>query len=709
MGFLERSRSLRRKDSAVPLQKKEQSSPSTRVTRDVVTPSNPQDAGRPSTTGQAGTSKQLVQRDSSRPRTASRVTDKEQQRQPPMPYHTFKFPTPSDSPRASASSHSRSLTLNDNGSSSALHSATARKAPGYKRSFTSPAHVPQASIYHGTVKLSTKELPALEPSPPLPPTPKQPILHKAKSSTWRSFFSRKQSKTPTPATPAFDASELPSLSGKGVPALAAERGVEHQHAPPAPPKNAHVRGQSRGMTRQAIRAELDKAQFIKDASSPAPRSAGPSIQHGLRPSAGRSVTEGSMVVSGQYLDAASRCVSAASRTSRSTREDGGPSTPRLEISIPNMELDRYSVMFEKLLKPKQSLAERRKTAIQGLSLPGEAVESDKVRRWAIFEHEKQSMLTAIQLSASLDTPGRPQRRATSPNLQCPTPLTADFQESSSQIATPVAMQRVSAVAPRILRRSHTAPPGAMNAPLAEPYIKDVQQQQAGDNTYSACSTHNSPMWSEASLPATPDTTSDDTEMVGSPLGYDDDDEKAEIVVCEAKPIKPTLRITTTRTPTTETAPPIPPKAPGRSYSSELLGQHERRIQHPPRTSSLDSCHGDAAHSPQPPGQGQSKSHPNPLQMHRVRQPVQISMARQVSVRRPSGTHRESSSSKQQVPTIVAPTAVFSKQPLRPRVVEVRNRKSTIVVFEDASSSASVSRESLVPMPTPRESLMPGHE
>lgn len=397
MGFLERSRSLRRKDSAVPLRIKTEQSPATRIavkeTNTPVrntpvrsTPATPRDGTRPSTTGKTASGAQK-DKEAGRPRTAGRASEREQQ--PPMPeYHSFKFPNSQESPRASAS-HSRNLTLHTNGSMQALDSP--RKAPEYKRSFTTPMHVPQASIHKGTVKLSSKDLPKLEPMP-APAQKKQPTLHKSKSSTWRSLFQRKQSKPPIPD---FDPNEFVSQSPakQNVPALPALPALpapsskvqsKKQMALPAPPPKitGHVRTESRGMARQTMRAELDKASFDKNSGPTISKTPAGSRRVSLkqeRPQISRSTTEASLAVSEQYFDA----ISNASGSPRSAVERG----PRLEISIPTVELERYSVMFEKLLKPKQSLLERRKTAIQGLSLPGEGPEAGRVRhRCCILEN-----------------------------------------------------------------------------------------------------------------------------------------------------------------------------------------------------------------------------------------------------------------------------------------------------------------------------------
>lgn len=330
------------------------------------------------------------------------------------------------------------------------------------------------------------------------------------------------------------------------------------------------------------------------------------------------------------------------------------------------------------------------------------------------------------------------------------------------MATPVAMQRVSGV-PWVLQRSKTAPPGSVSPARVQFQKKPMATRKASeqsstiDNTSSACSTTHSVVWSERSVPQTPDTESEtdtfvslerdngnDDKKKGEEEDDDDEDEEddddddgeeAEIVSYDMKQLMPKLRepawdmvsrthvsatsstattaATKTKTMSTITtaaaAPPIPPKAPGRSRDvskgSSREASSDRSDVHPPRTSSLETRASEGDRKPNP--------HPNPLQMHKVRRPIQISVAREVSVRRPpgggAGGHNANSSPASGAaatvrpmpkyqPDAVAhhPAPVFSKQPLRPKVVEVRNRKSTLVVLD--GSSPATSRESL-PLPT----------
>ncbi|KAL1303364.1 hypothetical protein AAFC00_006761 [Neodothiora populina] len=810
MGFLERSRSLRRKDSATPLKKRDNSpsnksavqSSQQRATRDrsaTVAAAAARDALRPSSTGRSLNQKEP--KEDTRPRTAGRVSERENARQPPVPnmttdYHSFKFPSAAASPRVSTS-QVRNLTLNPNGSAAALAVEPQGKAPVYKRSFTTP--VPQATVQGGSVKMTTKDLPKLEATPAPTGTSKRPTLHKSRSSTWKSFFSRKQSKPPVPD---FDAADVPPIptkesrndsplkgpSPKGTPAVSPKDSSASSALPASMDQNTksaqkadkkHSRQESRGLARQTMRADLDKAQFEKYSQTSGSKSSESRLA-ALRPDMLRGKTETSIASpasSETYFDALSR----RAASNPGTPMGMPPHTPRLEVSIPTVEMERYSVMFEKLLKPRQTILERRKTNVpQGLQLPADAGASNE------------------GLRPSLDTAGVPKRRATSPNIIAPTPLTAEFLESSSQMATPVAIHRVSGV-PRVqLRRSHTAPPGALSPSSAEQSLqpsKMRQQQQAAlDNTASSvyCSTSGgSPMWSETSdVPATPDTTTetdtfmslDDDEEEDD--DYDDDGEEPEIVTYDTKSLRPTFKEptwdmitpqstqnTTSKQPTTTRSsspppPPIPLKAPGRSVSREASQERIQQLQQqesqfPPRSSSLGSLEARSAiarsaEGPSPrreavkrastlppiqtqiqtqaqaagPQSAHSQSarepHPRPLQSHAVNtgRPVQTGIARTVSVRRPTtviaaaaraGAGPRSAnalSSAHHSSTLVQPVSMYSKQPLRPQLVEVRNRKSTIVVLEGSSSiisggsssssksasavsSAAASKESLV--------------
>ncbi|GAB7349892.1 hypothetical protein MBLNU459_g0584t1 [Dothideomycetes sp. NU459] len=684
MGFLERSRSLRRQEKDT----RKRSATVSAAQREPKAPT-PENVSRGEPNG-ALLSRGFGTQKGARPRTAGRERADDEALPPPPSMeilsgeHTFRFPSPS--PRQSSSS----MTYHRNSSTIGIALGSPRQIPGYQRSFTSPA-VPQASVENGVIKISAK-LTGIEHSiasstPKDDKEPRRPTLHKSKSSTWKSFFQRKPAR---PAMPdSFGSSELPPVPVQDKAASAdGKKSVVRSDTKKASQPSSHIRGESRGDVRRNLRAELDKAHFEQSTSSPvAPKVAQSKFSAQARPSPARSNTANSES-SEEFFDAVSRKGSDGGLSlSQSPKQP--PSMPRLDISIPDVEMERYSVMFEKLLKPHQSIMERRHTHIKKLQLPEES---------------------AGRLTPALETPGRMQRRATSPNLAVHTPLTAEALESSSQMATPVPIYRASG-GPRLLQRSQTAPPGAVSPGRAR-----FEQQQRTANTSTAGS-ENSPLWSETSLPPTPTTASDAETFISLDYG-DEDDEDVEIVTYHhAKPMIPHFKdvawdMTTRAPPVPVAPPPIPPKAasrgnsPPRTDTSALanaapqpaarqhplqqhpLQQHPLQ-QHPmpyrpPRTSSLGNEEHKARQQQQ-----QQQQQQQAAQAHR---PIQISVARQVSVvRRPSAASLAQVQAQQQQQQQQArsfspksqPAPVFSKQPLKPKVVEVRNRKSTVVVLDSA--------------------------
>lgn len=362
MGFLETSRSLRRQD-------KDSRKRSATVS-----------AAQPNMTdlearGRGGPTVPKYSRDSSmqpnsRPRTAGRVLGTNEALPPPPSIdilsgeHAFRFPTPS--PRQSSSS----MTFHRSSTTIGIALGSPRQIPGYKRSLTTPI-VPQATVENGLIKISAKLSGVEDPSPTLSDPKgekqsKQPTLHKSKSSTWKSFFQRKQ---PRPAMPeSFDRNELPPFPGHNKPMssepkqLSARKDAQQAEAPAS-----HGRGESRGDFRRHMRAELDKAHFSKSLPSPAVSKVAQSKFSTLvRPAPSRNATATSEL-SQEYFDAVSQ-IDSSSVSSSNPSPNQAPSMPRLDISIPDVGMERYSVMFEKLLKPQQSIMERRQTYIKKLQL-----------------------------------------------------------------------------------------------------------------------------------------------------------------------------------------------------------------------------------------------------------------------------------------------------------------------------------------------------
>jgi len=243
------------------------------------------------------------------------------------------------------------LTLHANHSTPGVVSEGPRNP---KRSMTTPIE-PLPTVIKKEEKPVETIAPLKTEAPSAAPR-KEPHLRKSKSGTWRSFFSRKQSKPPLPDFNPADVAQppaLPKISSKSsVPAIPAKDGKRLDRNSISVDK---TRGMQNGPRAQSTKSigdtsalpQLKAANF--SALQPPPRSTARS------PSAESAMS--------QYFDA-------SSHTSGSL-----PVTPleelgqrRLNVNIPAVEMERYSVMFEKLLKPQTSLMDRRQTMVRQLNL-----------------------------------------------------------------------------------------------------------------------------------------------------------------------------------------------------------------------------------------------------------------------------------------------------------------------------------------------------
>ncbi|KAI5265287.1 hypothetical protein E4T47_08581 [Aureobasidium subglaciale] len=650
MGFLERSRSLRRKETPFMRQKQNETS-SVQQSKDVEVEKDVQRVIRSAHSNKNSTWKESQTSGSSRPPTSSRAHTQEAYPEMPPPTSTRNFPDPSSfklpggpprrmSMTPSPRTTTNKLTLHANHSTPGIAYESPRN---FKRSMTTP--ISPLLMAAKKEDKTTEAVPQAKNETVSSAPRKEPHLRKSKSGTWRSFFSRKQSKPPLPDFNPADIAPPPAL-----PKALSKKSASSKDALPTPPlkdgkkldRNSISVDKTRGMQSQTS----TRAQFTKSMGDP---SALPQLKLAnlsvLEPSS-RSIARSPSAESAisQYFDAASY----NSGPSLPVTPLEAPTQRRLNVNIPAVEMERYSVMFEKLLKPQTSLMERRQTMVKQLDLP-----------------DQPSGRLAPKSPAL-------QRRATSPNLSCRTPITAEMIGGESQVATPVPICRT-ADAPRLLR-SQTAPSGA---PMASRHGYEQQNQAPSTtNNSSACST-SSRMWSDASQPQTP--TSDTESFISFDVNDDDDDSGDEddhddtaiyihdAVAMQATPLfkDPHWRNDTP----VMSAPPIPPKALGRrsppAYEPE---QKETMIArpHPPRTSSLDD---NAA---------KRKTMIGP----------QIGIARKISVvrRGTPGGLTVPSPAKARSPAALDPTTpmpVFSKQPLRPKLVDVRNRKSTLVILDEA--------------------------
>jgi len=156
-------------------------------------------------------------------------------------------------------------------------------------------------------------------------------------------------------------------------------------------------------------------------------------------------------------------------------------SPILDITIPESQMERYSVMFEKVLPPQPTLLERRRVSIARLQPLGENPAKVSSTVGDTTYYIDANMHEANQATES----GNLQRRATSPTK--PTANTSPDESPESYPRTHIISaqndDRVQVARPMKFVRSVTAPVVSLSAP------------RRTDLT--------SPAWSEPSLPPTP--------------------------------------------------------------------------------------------------------------------------------------------------------------------------------------------------------------
>jgi hypothetical protein len=175
----------------------------------------------------------------------------------------------------------------------------------------------------------------------------------------------------------------------------------------------------------------------------------------------------------------------------SAGDSSGPRrTPRLDVNIPDSGMDRYSVMFEKLLEPKVSLIERRKSKRLNNKDSGSPVGGQE------NSGAKKSGL---------------QRSMTSPSLNREPSLTIHIANSNranraSMVPHPV-KARVVSIRPHPPRRSMTAPSND-TPPISVPFESKTPNTALAAPLPASTTTASSPrcsIMSENSLPPTPNT------------------------------------------------------------------------------------------------------------------------------------------------------------------------------------------------------------
>ncbi|KAK4542622.1 hypothetical protein LTR36_006671 [Oleoguttula mirabilis] len=527
---------------------------------------------------------------------------------------TFNFPTPS--PRlppknATFQAAPSPLGAGEGAAIGLAIGSPSHVAPNWGRSFTSIQPPTNTDRLPPPVRAHTTQAahPGLMESPA-----KAPELRKKKSS-WKilgGLFHRHSPKPEIPE-PFYKVHMEPESK-----ALQARPLIETPSPSPGPLQSPgsisshHARTPSvtRGMARFEARAEADRASFMPNIESkifrtPADQRVGtlpaPKPLGSIRDSEDMFTT-----LQGDRKDS-------PMSTSGITVPGAVPRTPRLDLDFPSGEMERYSVMFEKLLEPRQSILERRQSKLKRLNSKTnkEAVTSTVPSLPHISQPTSERRLPSLpQLTMRPPQSFVPQRSMTSPHLtKVPALNITVAKKDGTSVEEPVtAIHR-----PRPIQRSKTAPTGA-TSPAAPNFSRPKPPTFASSDSDVSPS---SPLYGEDSLPPTPTTMTTVTDC--------------ESMVAVSRGLMPLKgRHTDDSEPSWDM---LTSKAT--NWSTDGLTREPY-----PRVSS-----------------------PEELERHMV----QVSVARQVSVSR-ARRHVQK--------------AVDSKQPLKPRVVELsKNRKSTFVVIE----------------------------
>ena len=535
----------------------------------------------------------------SRPRTAtgiSRTTERSFELDMPPPMmefkagdETFAFPTPS--PRLPPKSATFQPSPPVPSKSSSLQIGVALGSPGHPpmpswgRSFT----VDQTS----TVSTRMAVQPPSRAPPAIPERTQSDDAFelRKKTSSWKTLggmFSRGRKSHKKTDEPFYSLKVAPhpdQPSGYLVAPGATERRFSPARSPLSRstpsfegPRHLHQlkpMPMTRGMARLEARAEATLASFNPNEKSKKMRTPSVIQKQGFSPMF-RALNEYRDSEDMFRAPAAERNDSPLSMNEK-VDDKRTPSTPRLDLDLPDPKFERYSVMFEKLLDdPKPSLLERRQSKLhrKSLKILGTVSSADE-----------------DALPSAHDANTMPQRSITSPQIK-----------KALSIRVGTAIHR-----PRPIQRSNTAPPSAQS-PLAQTFSR----AKAALRTLSP----RSPSFQEA-LPTTPLTTAtfSDTEsvaVINNNLG------QVQRKLDQAEPAWDMITSEPTK------------------LSPEKASNPYRRVKTP---EDLE------------------------------RNIVQVSVARQVSVSRARRQVQQS---------------VTSKQPLRPRVVELtkdKDRKSTVVLIE----------------------------
>ncbi|TKX19134.1 hypothetical protein C1H76_8668 [Elsinoe australis] len=699
MGFLSRSKSLRRQQSTLNTsrsdrseeerfykQRQEQrSAVNVNVTqefdvrsarldpRHIKDPPRPGTANRPTTAnGKSQRSNPLPTPDkgpSYRPDTPTKVQTIEIQADSLI----YRFPTPSPGTPRGSVSHTSHASHTSSDATIGIALGSPRLPPQHIPN--SPRALPEAPRASPLRTFSEPARTPLTATPITPTVPEPTKLRKSKSRSFKNMFSSKSNKpdTFTPPVPpshwqtSINASRddiSRSVSSNATSTTTSQTSNASNSTKASTVSNTsssrpvHSRNDSthaRAFARQQVRADLDKAHFEASkaqaaSQSKTPKPTGnmqifPTVQT-LPPVKRSNYTEIRIPSLNQdALDKMHHGPGPGSGLSQSA------SSSFLNVYIPKSEMERYSVMFEKLLKPSQSLAERRGT-LKRLRPLGEE--------------------TSLSPDAAEATnPPTPRRRATSPSMPCrPSPTLKPAPAASTPGSNPSpgreliekSIQETNKshmeAANRLLQiqRAKTVPVVPAAKPAAASPPRETETSPA------------SPLWSEASLPVTPDSSVAQTFFS---VEDEDDEEGGDWVVTRAAVARqgvPDVYVSPSPKEEEERNGPkrmdsLDPQDPqdgaqggeGRSPPRHGGNREEGRREERQRADSGREVR-------------EAKTGPTQVQQIQQVQYGQVGIARTVSFSRAKNAGR---------------TPVAVKQPLRPRVVDVDARRSTVGCIEGA--------------------------
>ncbi|KAK1067805.1 hypothetical protein LTR74_006081 [Friedmanniomyces endolithicus] len=270
---------------------------------------------------------------------------------------------------------------------------------------------------------------------------------------------------------------------------------------------------NRGLARAEARAEADRLSFMPFRGIE--RAVG---GHGERGSVGTPLSDGTRTSADLFGTAQREEPGLDARRTTGIGEGDGeavPRMPRLDLDIPGAEMERYSVMFEKLLEPRQSILERRQSkAKRQRSVLGGKVARKELPAVPAAPEEicGPSPIEVQQAAAAMMGPvqstGVPQRSLTSPHLKRVPSLTVTLgsKTGAANLEPPPSSQaqtvETAVHRPRPIRRSKTAPTGSVS-PAAPNFSRLKPSNSATSTEDLRANTPESPLLGEESLPPTP--------------------------------------------------------------------------------------------------------------------------------------------------------------------------------------------------------------